>query len=200
MTDRETMYKGISHAAWGYFFLNFDFNFNNVSIFPRFVGYILFYLAIEKLSGERRDLKLLRPLCVLMAAWTGGDWLLSWLGGDIDGHILFLDLMVAVAGLYLQFQFLTDMAALAETYRPSIDNDLDRRLRRRRSVYIVLVTAIALFTDPPGNIAIQAGWRTGIMMALAVIAMIASRMIRAGLFELRKFVLPDTVAETGPPE
>lgn len=194
------MYKGLSHTAWGYFFLNFDFNFNSVSILPRFVGYILFYLAIGALSEERRDLKLLKPLCVLLAAWDGVDWLLSWGGGDIDGQILFLDLLVAVAGLYFQFQFLTDMAALAEAYRPSEDNDLDQRLRHRRSAYIVLVTVIALFTTPPGSIAFSGDWRSVALVALAVAAMIAALLIMAGLFELRKFFLADTAAENGSPE
>ena len=62
MTDRENLYKGLSHAAWGYFFLNFNFNLNNVSILPVFVGYILFFFAIKRLAEERRDLRLLRPL------------------------------------------------------------------------------------------------------------------------------------------
>ena len=192
MTDRENLYQGLSHAAWGYFFLNFDFNFNNVSIFPGFVGYILFFLAIKRLAGERRDLLLLRPLCVLLAAWGAGDWLLSWGGADLDGRVLFLDLLVAAAGLYFQFQFLTDMAALAETYRPSVSNDLDARLRRRRTAYIVLVTVISLFSTQPGQVIIRADdWRTVITVVLAVIACIIAVMIMAGLFELRKFFLPD---------
>ena len=192
MTDRENLYQGLSHAAWGYFFLNFDFNLGTVSIFPRFVGYILFFLAIKRLAGERRDLLLLRPLCVLLAAWGAGDWLLSWGGADLDGQALFLDLLVAAAGLYFQFQFLTDMAALAETYRPSRTNDLDARLRRRRTAYIVLVTVISLFSTWPGRIVIRGDdWRTVIMVVLAAIACIISLMIMAGLFELRKFFLPD---------
>ena len=130
MTNRESLYRSLSRAAWGYFFLNFDFNIGTVSLFPRFVGYILFFLAIETLAEERRDLRLLRPLCVLLAAWNGGDWLMSWGGGDIDGHILFLDLLVAAAGLYFQFQLLTDLAGLAELHRPSEDNDLDARVYR----------------------------------------------------------------------
>ena len=191
MTDRENLYKGLSLAAWGYFFLNFDFNLGTVSIFPRFAGYLLFLSAIGKLAGERRDLLLLRPLCVLLAVWNGGDWLLSWGGGDIDGHVLFLDLLMAAAGLYFQFQFLTDMAALAETHRPAEDNNLDERLRRRRTAYIVLVTVISLFSAAPGQIMILGdGWRTGIILGLAVIACILSLMIMAGLFELRKFFLP----------
>ncbi len=193
MTDRENLYQGLSHAAWGYFFLNFDFNLNNVSIFPAFVGYILFYLAIQRLSGERRDLLLLRPLCVLLAAWGAGDWLLSWGGGDLDGRVLFLDLLVGAAGIYFQFQFLTDMAALAETYRPSVSSDLDARLRRRRTAYIVLVTAISLLTTYPGRLVIRGDdWRTVIAVVLAAIGCIISVMIMLGLFELRKFFLPET--------
>ena len=192
MTDRENLYEGISHAAWGYFFLNFNLNLNNVSVTPTFVGYILFYLAVKRLAGERRDLLLLRPLCVLLAVWGAGDWLLSWGGANLDGQALFLDLLVAAAGLYFQFQFLTDMAALAETYRPSVSNDLDARLRRRRTAYIVLVTVISLFSTQPGQIIVRADdWRTVITVVLAVIACIIAVMIMAGLFELRKFFLPD---------
>lgn len=192
MTDRENLYQGLSHAAWGYFFLNFDFNFNNVSVLPKFVGYILFYLAIEKLAGERRDLKLLRPLCVLLGAWAAGDWLLSWGGEGIDGHVLFLDLLVGAAGLYFQFQFLTDMAALAEIYRPSEDNNLDQRLRRRRTAYIVLVTVVSILSTQPGRIVLRGeDWRTWIMLILAAGAMITALMIMLGLFELRKFFRPD---------
>ena len=192
MTDRETMYRGLSHAAWGYFFLNFDLNFNNVSVLPKFVGYLLFYLAIEKLSGERRDLKLLRPLCVLLGAWAGAGWLASWGGADLDGKILFLDLLVAAAGLYFQYQLLTDLAALAETCRPAEDNDLAQRLRRRRTAYLVLVTAISLLSTRPGQLTLEEDWRSWAALALAVGAMIVSVMIMLGLFELRKFFLPDS--------
>ena len=132
MIDQSTLHSGLSNAAWGYFFLNFDFNLGTVSIFPRFVGFLLFLSAIRKLSGARRDLALLRPLCALLGVWAAVDWLFSWSGGSVDGQILFLDLLVSVAGLYFHFQFLTDMAAFAEQYQ-SEGGDLDSRIRRRRS-------------------------------------------------------------------
>ncbi|MDE7262794.1 MAG: hypothetical protein K2N78_12155 [Oscillospiraceae bacterium] len=185
MTDRKILYQGLSHAAWGYFFLNFNLNLGTVSILPSFVGYILFYLAIEKLAGERRDLALLRPLCILLAVWSALDWLLSWGGGSIDGHALFLDLLAAAAGLYFQFQFLTDMAALAEAYCPY--SGLDARLRRRRTAYIVLVTAVSLFSTYPGRFLIRGDdWRTVVMAVLAVVACIISLLVMAALFKLRK--------------
>ena len=178
------IYSGLSSAAWGYFFLHFDFNLNNVSIFPRFVGWLLLLAACTKLSGQRRDLALLRPLAVLLAAWHALDWLLSWGGGDVDGHILFLDLLVAVAGLYFHFQFLTDMAALAEQYQPG-DAGLDGQLRRRRTVFVVLTTLFAL----PGNLLARLPeyWGEWVAIGMLVTALVAALMIMAALFRLRRY-------------
>ena len=181
--DREVLYRGLSHAAWGYFFLHFDFNLGTVSVFPRFAGFLLLLSAISKLSGERRDLALLRPLAILLAAWHGVDWLLSWGGMDVDGHILFLDLLMTAANLYFHFQFLTDMAALAGQYQPAGD-DLDRRLRRRRTAYVVLATAIALILDLPAGL--LGDWQHWAAMGMAVGACIMAVFVMTGLFGLRR--------------
>lgn len=184
MTDRNMLYSGLSNAAWGYFFLHIDINLNSVSILPRFVGYLLLLSAIGKLSGERRDLALLRPLGMLLAGWNGVDWLLSWAGANLDGKILPLDLLVAAVGLYFHFQFITDMAALAEQYQPE-GGDLDLRLRRRRTVYIVLCTVMSMFQNLPFG-RFQEGWFFA-MMALLVVMLIVMLFIMAGLFELRRY-------------
>ena len=185
LTDQKTIYQGLSHAAWGYFFLNFDFNLGTVSVIPRFVGFLLLLSAINKLSGHRRDLALLRPLCILLSAWNGADWLLSWFGGNVDGKVLFLDLLIAAAGLYFHFQFLTDMAALAETYQGE-GEDLDRRLRNRRTVYVVMLTAVDLFSDLAAEL--DGDWRQGVVMVGAVVAVIAALSVMFGLFALRRCV------------
>ena len=184
--ESRDVYSGLSYAAWGYFFLHFDFNLNNVSIFPRFVGWLLLLSACKKLSGERRDLTLLRPLFVLLAAWYALDWLLSWSGGDVTGHILFLDLLAAVAGLYFHFQFLTDMAALAEQYQPE-GADLDGQLRRRRTVYVVLITLVALLGDL--GLLVELPEHMGELVAIGMLltALIAAFLIMAALFRLRRF-------------
>lgn len=148
MTDRETLYSGLSNAAWGYFFLHIHFNLGTINILPAFVGYLLLLSAIRKLSGERRDLLLLQPLGVLLAAWNLADWLFACLGGELSGMFLPLDLLAAVAGLYFHFQFITDMAALAEAYQPE-DGSLARRLRQNRTAYTVLCTITALFVHLP---------------------------------------------------
>ena len=182
--ENRDVYSGLSHAAWGYFFLHFDFNLGTVSIFPRFVGWLLLLSACTKLSGERRDLALLRPLAVLLAAWNALDWLLSWGGAGVDGHVLFLELLVAVAGLYFHFQFLTDMAALAERYQPE-GAGLDGKLRNRRAVYVVLTTLFALLGDLLAALPEPGGeW---IFMGMALTALIAAFLIMAALFRLRRY-------------
>ena len=180
--DREGLYRGLSNAAWGYLFLNFDLNLGTVSVTPRFVGWLLFVAAIRDLAQERRDLALLRPLGLLLAAWNGADWLLSWAGGSAGGHILFLDLLMAAAGVYFHFQFLTDMAALAARYQPEGGN-LDQRLRPRRTVYILLITAVAILVHlPTGRYAELQGH---VALGLSVIALITALFIMVGTFELR---------------
>ena len=192
MTDREKLYSGLSNAAWGYFFLTFDFNLNNVSVLPRFVGFYLLFSAIGKLSGERRDLNLLRPLCVLLTGWSGLDGLLSWVGGDVEGHILFLDLLVTVVTLYFHFQFLTDIAALSQRYQPEGDN-LASRVRGHRTAFTLLITVFGLMADLTPVLPWE--WWAGMIVFGALITCIVALIIMADLFHLRKLIGPE---EEGP--
>lgn len=185
--ERKALYDGLSSAAWGYFFLTFDFNLNTVSILPRFAGWLLLLDACRWLSGVRRDLALLRPLCILLAGWNALDWLLSWVGRDLDGQILFLDLLIGAAGLYFHYQFLTDMAALAEQFQPS-DSGLSEKICRRRTAYLVLVTIIALLMDLPAGL--LGDWREGIILAVGVAACVVAVAVMLALFELRKYLAP----------
>ena len=187
MTDKNALYSGLSAAAWGYFFLHVDVNIGPVSILPDFVGWLLLFIALEKLAGERRDLALLRPLVLLLLGWSLLDWLFAWAGRSLEGQILFLDLLTAAAGLYFHYQFLTDMAALAERYQDPEDN-LDRRLRRRRTQYLVLVTAIQLTVTLAGNW--RQEWQIWLAMGMAVAGCVVAVLIMAALFALRRYFMP----------
>ncbi len=184
MEDKnERVYQGLSHAAWGYFFLHFDIALGPVNILPRFVGWLLLLSAISALSGERRELHLLRPLVILEALWNGADWLFSWGGGGVEGNILFLDLLLTAVTLYFHFQFLTDLAALAEEYQPPEDT-LACRLRTRRTVYILLLTAVSL-TGPLVELTPWSGW-VWVTGGEALSGMVVAVMLMSNLFELRR--------------
>lgn len=188
MTDRKTLYSGVSHAAWGYFFLYLNINLGPVNVLPTFVGYWLFLSAIQKLQGERRDLALLRPLGILLLVYNLAGWLFSWLGGSLTEYLALVPLVMGAASMYFHFQLLTDCAALAAAYqRPG--ETLDRRLLRWRTVQTVLLTGMTLqlylsqWLEEPWDY---------VLAALAVICLIAGLCIMFALFALRKCFVEDT--------
>ena len=124
--------------------------------------------------------------------------MLNLVGLSVSGRFLYLDLAVGAAVLYFHFQFLTDMAALAEKYQPP-DSDLDRRIRRRRTVLLILDTALELasslvqFIGTEQQAVATLVWA---FLALVVLLVVAILIMRA-LFELRRYVrdMPDVMEE-----
>lgn len=182
MTDKGKLYRGLSDAAWGYFFLTFNFNLGTLNILPTFVGWFLFRSAIEKLEGERRELTLLLPLCVIMTVWNLADWVLTMFGVSIGGRLVVVDLILAVVVLYFHFQFLTDLAALADTHLEG--EGRGNTLRDCRTAYVVLLTVIdLLLVLPPDG---EGNWRSMVSVLLAAIGCIIALFIMFSLFSLRK--------------
>ena len=48
MGDKMLQYRGLTFAAWGYFFLNFGFSIDGIQLLPEFVGYLLL-VAVARL-------------------------------------------------------------------------------------------------------------------------------------------------------
>ena len=127
MTRWQTLYTGVSRAAWGYFFLYFDIRLGQLNILPEFGAYLLFLSAIHFLEGQRRDLALLRPLGWLLAAWSGLGWAAEFFGATLDFPVV--GIVIGAVQMYFHFQMMTDFAALAQCYQGA-DQTLDRRLLR----------------------------------------------------------------------
>lgn len=190
MNDRAVQCRGLSCAAWGYFFLNFDFKIGNVSLIPRFVGFLLLLGAINCLLQERRDLRLLRPLAVFFAALHAVNWLLSFLGKEIGGHVVFFDLLVTAVELYFHFQFLTDIAALAGTF-PGDGERLAKQLDCWKVVYALLSTAVAVVVALPAAIWPDYGMfyskdQGNVLLMLAVATCAVSIVIMVILFRIKR--------------
>lgn len=183
MNDQKDLYKGISRAAWGYFFLYVDFNLGTVSILPAFAGYLLFLSAIELLSAKRRELTLLRTFAILLALWHGIAWLLSWVGASLDGRFIPLDLVAAVINLYFHFQLLTGLAALTREY-PS-GEELERRILKWRTLQALLTTVTVMAVRLP----IASGeYQEDFLIVLTILALIVTFGLMLTLFSFRRFV------------
>lgn len=195
--DYEKLYRGVSHAAWAYFFLYFNINLGSLNILPNFLCYLLLWSAIGCLEEEERDLTLLRPLCVLLGVWSGADWVLTLLGGTLDGRFLPMDLLISVAAIYFHFQLFTDFAHLAARYQPP-GEELDGRLLRLRTIHTLFLTAFAVLswllprgtqlTFPGGSL--PEGTAAFLLGGAAVAALVVALMLMFGLFSLRKYFRP----------
>ena len=192
--NHEKLYRGVSHAAWAYFFLYFDINLGSLNILPDFMCYVLLWSAIGCLEEEERDLALLRPLCVLLGVWAGADWVFTLLGGTLDGRFRPMDLLISVAAIYFHFQLFTDFARLAARYQPQ-GEELDGRLLRLRTVHTLLLTAVAVLTWPFPNgtqFSLSGGALpeqiTGLLLlGLALAGLVVALMLMFGLFSLQKY-------------
>ena len=189
MTDYQKLYSGISKAAWGYFFLYFNINFNNVSILPSFVGYLLFLSAINLLKEEERELSLLHTLGVIMALWTGVEWLASFVGLNLEGMWQFIDIIISLVNLYFHFQFLTNLASIAAKYQ-SEGYELDAKLLRYRTLQTVMLTAIeVIIRFQPW---LSEAW-TVISICMLIVYLIAGICLMKALFDLRKCLPTNTI-------
>lgn len=189
MTDYQKLYSGISKAAWGYFFLYFNINFNNVSILPSFVGYLLFLSAINLLKEEERELSLLHTLGVIMALWTGVEWLASFVGLNLEGMWQFIDIIISLVNLYFHFQFLTNLASIAAKYQ-SVGYELDAKLLRYRTLQTVMLSAIeVIICFQPW---LSEAW-TVISICMLIVYLIAGICLMKALFDLRKCLPTNTI-------
>ena len=187
--DYQKLYSGISKAAWGYFFLYFNLNFNNVSILPSFVGYLLFLSAINLLKDEERELSLLRTLAVIMALWTGVEWLASFVGLNLEGMWQFIDIIISLVNLYFHFQFLTNLASIAAKYQPE-GYELDAKLLRYRTLQTIMLTAIeVVLCFQPW---LSEAW-TVISVCMVIVYVIAGICLMKALFDLRKCLPTNTI-------
>ena len=115
------------------------------------------------------------------------QWLASWAGASLEGHIPLLDLVVAAAELYFAFQFLTDLAALAENLQGPEEN-LAGRLRGLRTANLLLSTACCLVSWVP-EVALR-DWAMAALLGFSLVGMVVAVILVVTLFQLRARV-PD---------
>ena len=178
--NRAGIYYGLTKIAWAFVLLYIDISLGTLNLLPDWAGYLLIWQAISLLSGERRALELLRPFCLGLGLWSAAGWLLTLFSRSLSAGFLPLSVVVRVVSIYLSFQLLTDLAALAEQHQGE-GWTLDRKLRFCRSVTAVL--SVIPFLPLP--------WKDGVMLVPSLLLILCqaavSILILYYLFSLRKF-------------
>lgn len=176
--NREALQNGLRKVAWAYMLILLDINLNigqnTLDLLPDWAGYLLLLSAIPLLAPVLRDLPLLRPFCVVLAAAEAVEWTAALLTGQSFLYrFLLVSALLTCLAMYVTFQLLTDLARLAEQEGLSAG-----RLRLCRDLDVV-IRAILFLLLP---------WEEWMVLAmvLAVAGMIVCIMIAVELFALRR--------------
>ena len=159
MPEREKLVAGLGCAAWGYFLLLFNFEINGFNLLPEFLGYALFFWALEHFAG------------------TGPDWAGLPVG-------MFVIMLAAVAQIYFHFQFLSGVAELAAS--EAADEKLVGKFLGWRTVYVVLMTGLCVllyFFNGDFD-----SWLVWPVSLLGFAVMVAEFWLMLALFKLRKIL------------
>ena len=134
----EDLYTALRRIGRGYLFIHFHFNLGTLDILPDWLGYYWILCGIWAFGKEIPSMKLLEPFAIGMTAWSGLEWIVKLLGGSLSLPVL--SLLVTAVNLYLHFQFLTDIAVLADTYGCPEGGTI----RKLRTVYTITSTLSVL--------------------------------------------------------
>ena len=189
MMDYQKLYTGIGRAAWGYFFIYFDFNINTVSIIPSFIGYFLFLTAINYLCDEEQELNLLRTLGMILTLWHIASWIAGFASVDLDGMLQVADIIIGVVNIYFHFQLLTNLASIATKYQAA-DDELDEKLLRYRTLQTIMLTAVIVLGY---LIKWQEALVTVVSVGMIIIYLVAGILLMKALFDLRRSLSADVV-------
>lgn len=183
-TDYQKLQRSLSKVILGYVFLYINLNIGQVNLLPIFVGYLLFLSAIEGLKEEERELSLLKTLGVILALWHAFVWAMSWVSVEIEGKWLLADILISVMNIYFQFQFVTNLAAIAEKYQTEED-DLHGKMLKYRTWQTVILTVITIVTELLPQEPTLVGY---LFTTMAVVYLILAFCLIKALFALRRCV------------
>ena len=195
-TELERVRSGLFRAAWGYIFLYFNININQVSLLPAFVGYILFLAAIAQLRYEEWGLTLIHTLGVMLVLWNAADWMMSWMGMQITGRWPFVDLIASLINLYFQFQFVTNLAAIAAKFQPP-GYEMDAKLLTYRTWQTVILTVATLLTTVSPWLSEVWGYA---LIVIGVVYLVFGICLIKALFDLRRCVQEPQTEDAAEPE
>lgn len=191
---RSKIYRGLVWVMWAQLFLYVDFTIGGLNLLPRWIGYVLLWHAIHRLREVRPTLGLLEGLCVLLGvrAVFQTNLAQAWLStfpAALEGVGTLLEIVLLALDVYFEYQFLTDIAALAGA---AGEDGLERGLRRDRDALTVFYTASYLVgtrNDPPG-------WVTALIVLLMVCVIGAMVCVVLDLNRVRRCYAPQTGSET----
>ena len=179
--------KGMTLIAIGFLFISFSIKFNLkgsvLTLPPEFVGWILFTLAYPKIVNYTSYNVALYWIPLVMAFFTGINWMLGLLN-----IVLVLPLLMLVAGI-LVIVYLVKLLGCLELFARDYARNLVPRVHTLKVLYLCLqIAQIVLTVLAVIVFFFQLFWILDLIAILA--AAVVSIVICVTLFQLRS-ALPD---------
>lgn len=114
MTDYKELSNKIRRVGWGFVFILFDINIGTVSILPKWAGYMMIISALPVLASQVPSAKLLKPLGVALAVYSGAEWAMKII--SLDYSLAVLSVLIMCILVYFNFQLFTNLAEIAEKH------------------------------------------------------------------------------------
>lgn len=175
--------KGISYVAFGFLFtlinINLTFNGATINIVPDFLGWILFFLAYDKLGGYMENRVYLKWGFLIMAVFKGVLWILDFTGGPELGY---LGTFFSLLALFLMYMLFGALEKVSHDFDPGREQTIYmlKILNLTASVAFVVVGLIMLITKAETLVVVE--------LVIGLAALVLAVYTTFVLFGLRKAI------------
>lgn len=180
--------KGLSLVAFGFLFtlvnLNLTFNGSSLNVMPDFVGWILFFLAIDPLGDYAADKKYLKWAALVLAVFTAAFWILDLAKPELDPGLV--KTVVSVAETVYMFLLFGVLEKIAHDFASPLEGSI-RTLKILNVALIAGFVVIGLLAAANGSMAL-----TGTAAVLGVAALVAAIVTMVTLFKLKREIAEKT--------
>lgn len=144
-TDYKKIKSAASKLSWGFLLLILDIYISYFNITPSFLSYYFFSRAIELLSGEERELKLIHRMSSALFWYKFIMWGVNIAAAALELDMSFLipiSLIFSVTNIYFQFQLLTNTATVAKKCLPEAHHE--KRIIICRDLQVISLTLLTV--------------------------------------------------------
>ena len=184
----EQIKKGLSFAAFGFLFvlvnINLNFNDTSINIMPEFIGWILFFLAFDRLGSYTAGRKYLKWISFFLIILTAVQWLLAvtqFFSYETDMLAALLPTIIAILSTFYFFMFFASLVDIARDFN-SPRADTLHFLRWFNLIVELAFLGMSLLYIATGNASAT------LTLVLGVAALVSAIATAVTLFGLRKDV------------
>lgn len=174
--------KGLSYVAFGFLFtlvnINLNLNGGSLNITPDFIGWILFFLAFDKLGTYISDKKYMKWIALVLAIVTAALWILEMAKPELNVDII--STFVAIVSLVYMFILFGVLEKIATDYKSSRADTLRMLKILNLALYLAFLGLSLLYLYNKSTYTVAAAAFTGIA---ALVAAVFTALV---LFGLRK--------------